>query len=257
MSVIRMHFFSETLGMCASANVILPLPRDIAAPVQDLPVLYLLHGMGDDYTSWLRKTAAERYALEHGIAIVTPDGALSCWEDMVHGRRYRSFITEELPKIIRSSFPVSRDREKIFIAGCSMGGFGALKLALANPDQYSRAGCFSAAHFENRHDTPRHNAMLQRVYGDRLDAFDAQIVQDAMNVNRGDLPLHIWHSWGDQDALQKNACITRNFFEGMEPGSIDYAWEMLPGRHDWALWDASLARFLETLPLNRGEAQLF
>lgn len=257
MSVIRMHFFSETLGMCASANVILPLPRDTAMPAQDLPVLYLLHGMGDDYTSWLRKTAVERYALEHGIAIVMPDGALSCWEDMIHGRRYRSYITRELPKIIRSSFPVSRDREKTFIAGCSMGGFGALKLALSNPDQYSLAGCFSAAHFENRHDTPRHNAMLARVYGDRLDVYDARIAQDALEGNRGDLPLHIWHSCGDQDALKENALISRAFFERMESGSIGYTFEMLPGRHDWALWDASLARFLQTLKLNKGEVQLF
>lgn len=257
MSVIRMHFFSETLGMCASANVILPLPRSADVPVQDLPVLYLLHGMGDDYTSWLRKTAAERYALEHGIAIVMPDGALSCWEDMIHGRRYRSYITKELPQIIRSSFPVSRDREKTFIAGCSMGGFGALKLALANPEQYSCAGCFSAAHFEYRPDSPRHNAMLQRVYGDQLDAYDAQIVRDAVSANAGDLPLNIWHSCGDQDALKQNALISRAFFEGMQPGSIRYQFEMLPGKHDWALWDASLKHFLQTLNLNQSEVQLF
>lgn len=256
MSLIQMGFFSEALNMFTRAHIILPMPRNAAAPAKDLPLLYLLHGMGDGASAWLRKTVIERCALERGLAVVMPEGANSCWEDMVHGAAYRSYVTRELPQIIRNNFPVTRDREKTFIAGCSMGGFGAVKLALANPEMYSRVGCFSAAHFENRHDSPRHQAMLQRVYGGALDAYDQRIAEDAESVNMGSLPLSILHTCGDQDALQANALKSRAFFEALPEGSISYHFEMLPGRHDWALWDASVQRFLAWLNLPEPEVPL-
>ena len=64
MSLIQMNFFSEALNRMTSANIILPTPRRASAPLRDVPVLYLLHGMGDDHTVWLRKTGVERYALD-------------------------------------------------------------------------------------------------------------------------------------------------------------------------------------------------
>ena len=154
MSVIQMRFFSEVLNIFVPANIILPLPRDAQKSVSDLPVLTLLHGMGAGYSAWMRKTAIERYALENGVAVVMPDGELSCYENMAHGHRYRDFIVQELPQVMRRTFPVSTDREKNFIAGCSMGGFGALKLGLSCPEQWSIIGCFSAAHFEYQPPSP-------------------------------------------------------------------------------------------------------
>lgn len=257
MSVIRMHMFSEKLGMYTPVNIILPLPRNAKAKVGRLPVLYLLHGMGDNHSAWLHKTNAERYALEHGIALVMPEGELSCYENMVHGRAYRDYISRELPAFIRENFPVSAAREENFIAGCSMGGFGALKLALSNPEKWSAVGCFSAAHFEYRPEKERNHAMLQMVYGDQIDAYDAQIAADAQAVNSGKLPVAIWHSCGDADALRENALKSQAFFEALPEGSIRYHFEMLPGRHDWTLWDESLRRFLNALNLPKPEVRLF
>ena len=117
MSVIEMRFFSECLNMFTNANIILPLPRDAKAKIDALPVLYLLHGMGDDATAWLRKTSVERYALSRGTAVIMPDGALSCYENMAHGARYRDYICRELPKLMQENFPLSTQREKNYIAG--------------------------------------------------------------------------------------------------------------------------------------------
>lgn len=256
MSVIQMRFFSETLNMFVPAAVILPLSRDVKTEVHNLPVLTLLHGMGDGHSAWLRKTGVERYALEHGIAVVMPDGELSCYENMVHGHRYRDYITLELPKLMQETFPFSMDREKNFIAGCSMGGFGALKLGLAHPEIWSAIGCFSGAHFEYRNPSARHQAMLARVYGDRLDEFDAQIAADAQAANTGKLPVCIRHSCGDTDALKTNALKSRAFFESLPVGAIDYHFEMLPGSHDWTLWDECARRFMEALNLPRPEVRL-
>jgi len=256
MSVIQMRFLSEELNMFTPVNVILPLPRDANAEVHDLPVLILLHGMGDGHSAWLRKTGIERYALEHGLAVVMPDGELSCYENMAHGHRYRDYITRELPKVIWNTFPVSADREKNFIAGCSMGGFGALKLGLACLEKWSVIGCFSAAHFEYQPSSPRNQTMLAQVYGNRVEEYDAQIAADALAANAGKRPLRIWHSCGDEDALKANAFKSRKFFESLPGGAIDYRFEMLPGRHDWALWDESARRFVESLNLPKPEVRL-
>ena len=252
MSLIEMRIFSESLNMSTGVNVILPLPRRSELPAEGLRVLTLLHGMGDDYTMWLRKTNVERYALERGVAVVMPDGGLSCYHNMLRGGRYRDYVLDELPLLMRRLLPLSARREDNFIAGCSMGGFGALKLGMSRPEQYAAIGCFSAAHMEYRPDHPHNKAMLARVYGETLDACDAQIERDVLSVNAGSLGMRVWHACGDQDVLQANALKSRAFFEALPEGAIDYSFMTLPGRHDWALWDRMLMEFMQTLPAAEG-----
>lgn len=249
MSLIQMSFFSKALNMYTGANVILPLPQDPSVPVRELPVLYLLHGMSDDCTAWQRKTAVERYALEHNLAVVMPNGGMSSWENMAHGGRYRDFVLDELPETMRGMFPLSAAREKNFIAGCSMGAFGALKLALARPEAYAAVGCFSGSHFEYRSENPINRAMLARVYDDgQIDAADARTAADARAAAAGNLPLRIYAACGDRDLLRENAEKSRDFLQSLG-GSLEVRFEMLPGRHDWMLWDESLRRFIEFLDL--------
>ena len=252
MSLIGMHYFSQALNKSTGVNVILPLPRRAELPCKNLPVLTLLHGMGDDYTMWLRRTGVERYALDRGVAVVMPDGGLSCYHNMLHGGRWRDYILDELPMLLRSLLPLSARREDNFIAGCSMGGFGALKLGMARPEQYAMIGCFSAAHMEYRPDHPRNKAMLMRVYGETLDACDAQIERDIYTANAGSQRLRVWHACGDQDVLRENALKSRDFFGSLPPGAVDYSFATLPGKHDWTLWDAMLAEFMHLLPAAEG-----
>ena len=248
MALLHMDFYSKTLGRGTHLNAI--LPERSTAP--QWKTLYLLHGMGDDYTSWQRKTNVERYALARGIAVVMPDGGLSCYHNMAHGERYRDYILDELPQLMRRCFPLSPRREDSFIAGCSMGGFGALKLGLARPEQYAAIGCFSAAHMEYRPDNPRNRAMLLRVYGDTIDECDAQIERDIRAANAGSNRLRIWHACGDGDVLRPNGERTRDFFSALPDGAIDYSYQLMPGKHDWELWDRMLAEFLQTLPAGDG-----
>ena len=256
MSLIRMDFFSEALNMFTSVNVILPLPRDSRSELRPLPTLLLLHGMGDDQSAWLRKTNVERYALEAGLHVVMPDGGLSCYENMAHGGRYRDYIALELPRVMAETFPLSARREETFIAGCSMGGFGALKLGLSLPEKWSAIGCFSAAHMEYRPDAPRNCAMLERVYGGEIDACDARVDADLLRVNGAGPALRVWHGCGDGDALRENALKTRARIESLPAGRLEYRFEELPGRHDWALWDAMAARFIPWLGLDEPEVRL-
>ncbi len=148
MAFLRVDFYSEALGSGTGMNVLLPeaaqgIGFDASAGTGALPVLYLLHGLSDDHTAWMRRTSLERYAASRRLAVVMPCGGRSFYTNEAHGGRYWDFISEELPRAVQSFFPVSRRREDTFAAGLSMGGYGALKLALRHPDRYAAAASFS------------------------------------------------------------------------------------------------------------------
>ena len=107
MALIRIGFFSTVLGMCTSCDVILPQQTDADAPAREFPVMYLLHNLTKSHSTWQRMTCIERYALNHGVAVVMPDAQLSSYADMLHGGRFFTYIADELPGIVHSFFPVS------------------------------------------------------------------------------------------------------------------------------------------------------
>ena len=141
MALLSWNFHSDTLGISASANVI--LPQAAVEKGEKLPVLYLLHGLSDDHTNWQRRTSIERYADPLGLAVVMPAVNRSFYANMAHGPRYWDFISEELPQLAQSFFPLSDKRADTFVAGLSMGGYGAFKVALSHPDRYAAAASLS------------------------------------------------------------------------------------------------------------------
>ena len=152
MAFLEVNFFSDALGMAMSMNVVLPqktrgnIGVNPAETDGAVPTLYLLHGMSDDHTTWMRRTSIERYAEERGIAVVMPTTYLGWYTDMKYGYAYRTFIGEELPKICRSFFPMlSARREDTYVSGNSMGGYGSLALALTYPGTFGVCAPLSAA----------------------------------------------------------------------------------------------------------------
>jgi S-formylglutathione hydrolase FrmB len=133
MSLIRCNFFSEVLELGTSMTVLLPQPVaaqiGVAAPVDAAPppVLYLLHGLTDDDTAWTRYTSIERYAGGLGLAVVMPQAHRSFYADEAYGMRFWEFLSDELPRLTQHFFRVSGRREDTFVAGLSMGGYGAMK----------------------------------------------------------------------------------------------------------------------------------
>ena len=140
MALIHCHFASEVLGLNRSMDVILPhdLPPRKAAG-RKAPVLWLLHGLSDDHTAWQRRTSIERYASERGLAVVMPSVDRGFYTDMAAGPRWWTHVSEELPRLVAAMFPVSARREETFVAGLSMGGYGAFKLALRQPRRFAAA----------------------------------------------------------------------------------------------------------------------
>lgn len=263
MALIHVGFFSQTIGMCMSCDVILPqratrqIGMDSAATDGKHKVLWLLHGMSDDQTIWQRRTSIERYAAPLGLAVVMPAVSLSCYANMAHGRRYYDYVANELPEIMRGMFPLSDKREDNFIAGLSMGGAGCMKIGLANPDKYGAIGCFSAGAI-NRHKvlSPERADMMNMVYGttnmDDLNGTVEDVFGSAKKIVEEGLPCpRIFHSIGASDGLLESAHETRDFFTAIPGNPFDYHYEEHPGAHTWEYWDEHIQDFLKFLSLDK------
>jgi len=255
MALMRINFFSEVLGLSVGADVILPqyadppIGPDAPIPDKKFPVLWLLHGASDNHTIWQRRTAIERYVDPLGLAVVMPNALLSSYTDMEHGGKYYTFISQELPRLMRSFFPLSDKREENFIAGLSMGGQGCLKIGLANPENYAAIGCFSAglSNFSAARNTPARQKRQYLLYGEREvegtvdDPFNSarRIIEEGLPVPR------VYHACGTEDFLLENARATRDFFGSFQGNPFDYTYEEYPGAHTWEFWDEHIQNFLK------------
>src|SRR5690349_12129279 len=134
MARIRVDFDAETLELATAMTVVFPEEGD-APP----PVVYLLHGLTDDDTAWTRFTSIERYATERGVAVGMPQVHRSFYANEAYGMRFWAFLAGELPATVERFFRVSTRREDTFVAGLSMGGYGAFKWALREPQRFAAA----------------------------------------------------------------------------------------------------------------------
>ena len=177
MAHLRCDFFSDVLGLSTSMTVILPQQTSAqiglhgTAPDSDPPVLYLLHGLSDDDTIWLRRTAIERYVAAMGLAVVMPQVHRSFYTDEARGLRYWTFLTEELPELVSRFFRVSSEPTETFVAGLSMGGYGAFKWALRHPGRFAAAaslsGALNIAGKKRSEGWPQDPAFADRLFGNR------------------------------------------------------------------------------------------
>jgi S-formylglutathione hydrolase FrmB len=257
MALIHVEFFSRTLGMCTSCNVVLPQQRSADEPGRVYPVLTLLHGFGDSPTSWVRRTDVEALAEEHGFAVVMPEAQLSSYADMLHGLKFFTYIADELPGIMRSFFPLSARREDNFIGGCSMGGYGALKIGLNRPEQYGAIGSLSSGHISYRGFISQTNdrciSLQYLTFGDTgLDAEDRDTAERACALaESGENVPRIFITCGfDDQILLNNAREACDFFSSFEGNPFDFEYSEHPGGHTWAFWDAHICDFLRFAGLN-------
>ena len=255
MALLRSDIFSEALGLSTSMTVILPQPTTTQigmtgdAGDEPPPVLYLLHGLSDDDTIWVRRTSIERYAAPLGLAVVMPQVHRSFYTDEAYGGKYWTFVSEELPGLVDRFFRVSQAREDTFVAGLSMGGYGTLKLALRQPARFAAAASLSGAlDVAALARSPREGdpTLWKRVFGDRAapgpqDDLFALLAQ--ADVAR--LPaLHV--SCGTEDQLLAG---NRRFVAACTAAGVPVTTSFGPGEHDWAYWDDRIQDVLAWLPL--------
>ncbi len=247
------HFFSQTLQIQTAAYVLLPDADVLAEHAgEPIPTLYLLHGLSDDHTAWFRNTRILSYAQKYYLAIVMPAVNRSFYSDMVHGAKYWSFVREELPRVMESYFPLSHERAGRFAAGLSMGGYGAMKLGLADPARYSAVAALSApmwlhvAMDENIMDAAFVKELCD-IFGDREGLINGignlEKLADALDPTTAP---RIFAACGTEDFLyESNEVFMARFQEKL---SIRYDRE--PGAsHTWDYWDKAIQDVLAWLPL--------
>ncbi|TDC69033.1 esterase family protein [Micromonospora sp. KC606] len=261
MALVRCDFFSEALGLNTSMQVILPAPATsqiglASGPAgADPPVLYLLHGLTDDESIWLRRTSIERYVAPLGLAVVMPRAERSFYADEEHGNRFWTFLADELPDVCRSFFRLSDRREDTFVAGLSMGGYGAVKWALRRPDRFAAAaslsGSLNVAHRRDHPTRPLNPDVWHTVWGDRpVAGRDDDTVALVRAAGPDTPPLYV--ACGTEDFLHEDNLAFVDAARGQGvPVTVDFS----PGDHDWAYWDAKIQDVLAWLPLRtRAEA---
>lgn len=247
MAYIQLHFYSTSLGMQTEVGVIMPQKNtvgeigvDTQAEESKYKSLYLLHGYSDDHSIWHRRTSIERYATEYGICVVMPFGAKSFYMDQINGEKYFTYIAKELPARISEFFNVSSKREDRFIAGNSMGGYGALKIALRENTTFgAAAGLSSVADIR----TERWRAHLENQLGKENYLSDEEDLF-ALTKKHESTPTkpRLYMCCGTEDWLYQDNIRLRDHIQKLD---YDYTYAECPGTHCWEYWDAEIQNVLK------------
>jgi putative tributyrin esterase len=260
MALAQFNFLPRSLGYHVNVRLVLPLdlpaegePSGAGGAAHRLRTLYLLHGGGGNSLDWLRFTNIERYAERHRLAVVMPEVEGSCfYSDQAYGQKYFTYVSEELPLALECLFPLSGRREDRFVAGLSMGGYGAFKLAFRKPERFAAAANFSGISFIADifkpgafADDESGRAAVEANWGS-LEALEGSLDDTRFLVDRAarekiDLP-RLFAGIGAEDYGRRQALEFLAYAGGK---GIDIAFEEIPGGHDWDVWDRLVERFIE------------
>jgi putative tributyrin esterase len=255
MALLRCDFRSEVLRMDTSMTVL--LPQDLRTPFSvepaDVdpapPLLYLLHGGGDDSTAWVRKTSLPRYAETAGLAVVMPQVGRSYYADQMHGQRYWTFVTHELPDVVQSLVRVTTRADQTFVAGISMGGYAAVKWALHEPDRFGAVGSLSGvldiARVRNLRELDR-EPMMQATFGETDLTGTEHDLFHLLGRRPGPLPA-VYLGCGTDDPFHRDSV---RFASAATDAGVPVTTAFRPGTHGWDYWDVAVRDLLAWLPVH-------
>lgn len=251
MAFLQMQFFSAVLNVASTVNVIMPeasqgIGIGGAGGTRRPDVLYLLHGYSDDHSIWMRRTSVERYAAAYNLAVIMPAVNHSFYCNEVYGERYWDYVSDELPKTMHRFLRLSDKPENTYVAGLSMGGYGAMRLALTYPKRFGAAASFSGAvdladvlYQEQRSDE------IRRVFGKKKDIRGTEADNYYLmekNAGASHKP-RLYISCGTSDFLYHQH---ENFVYALQENGWDVtSYEEEGASHEWSFWDEQIRMFLE------------
>ena len=229
MALLSIQYHSKSLMKACSMQII--LPESVQEPY---PVMYLLHGLSDDHTIWCRRTRIEWYVRELPLAVVMPDGGRGFYCDAVNGPAHESHIIKDVIGFVDTHFNTRAERSGRVIGGLSMGGYGALKLALKFPYMFcsavSHSGGLAAGHKPHGEDLA---AETRLIYGENPTGGKDDLWTIAERSDRDSLSA-IRMDCGLDDFLLKD---NRAFHQHLNKLGIPHEYEEFPGEHNWDFWD--------------------
>lgn len=235
------RFRSAALGEDRAYTVLLPVGYAAGGP-RRYPVLYLLHGKSGDNTDWAKRTLLREAVGAMQLIIVMPDGDDGWYIDWADGRHgYEGQIVRDLIPHVDGTYRTLASREGRAVAGLSMGGYGALALALRHPDLFVSAASHSGAVRFTREDWGREDVAM---FGTGPEANRRRIANDLMElalVLRRASPEWrgpaLYLDCGVEDFLYDSNARLRAFLREID---VPYEYHEGPGGHTWQYWAARL-----------------
>jgi S-formylglutathione hydrolase FrmB len=217
-------------------------------------VIYLLHGLGGHFDNWTDKTQIAEYAKDHKFIIVTPEGGDGWYTDSatVPNDKYETYIIQDLLPEVEGRFRIVTDRDHRFIAGLSMGGYGAVKFAMKYPDKFALAGSFSGVLDAATADDKEYG-LASVVTKSIFDVFGPigsktrtendlfRMVRELSPEKLKSLPF-IYMGCGTEDKL----CSQNNhdLLALLNEEKVPHEYRELPATHSWVFWDDQAREFL-------------
>ena len=265
MAYLQMEFQSKALRRNVSFQVILPTEK--CQP--PYPTLYLLHGLTDNSSGWLHNTRIRALAEEAGLAVIMPSGENSFYLDIPVANGclgdFGEYIGEELVRITREVFPLSRKREETYIAGLSMGGYGACRNGLKYCDTFGKVAVLSGAvHFfeyDREWVKTKGNTIGELENIGDLDAMEETdrnpryLMKCIQGRNQQDGVNHFpefYVTCGTEDALLD---ANKSIAEALKEAGASVFYEDGPGYHNWDFWSAYIRNVLEWLKIPRNNKE--
>jgi S-formylglutathione hydrolase FrmB len=245
MAIMTLDFYSRELKMSTLLTLVVPDSIRIdSQPVSQRKCLTLLHGLSDDATSCLRLSKVELYAMETGIVVVMPSAGRSMYCDGINGQNYFSHIANEIPEYLELVMGLSRKKENNSIAGISMGGMGAARIALTFPERFSAVGLFSGLldlkmmlaflTEEQKQEFPFLLEALKDIDTTPLNPINLLDKEKQQG-------LKILVRCGKQDNL---FALSQAFYAKASELGLDVTGQFEDGGHEWRLWDRYIEDFI-------------
>ncbi|MGT2846537.1 alpha/beta hydrolase [Streptococcus massiliensis] len=251
MAVLQIEYYSEVLEMEYHVNVLYPDAARVENPDdKDIPVLYLLHGMSGNANSWLKRTAIERLVRYTNLIVVMPETHDGWYTNTAYGYRYYDAIAQELPEVLHRFFPnMSQKREKNFIAGLSMGGYGTFKLALkSNRFSYaaSLSGALSFAGWDADNVEMKSPAYWLGTFGE-FGTWNQHPESLLTLAKKSDKKTKFYAWCGEQDYLYE---VNNRAIADLKAAGLDIVYSHSPGKHEWYYWERQIEKVLAWLPID-------
>ena len=243
---------SQVMGKVVPYNVILPRGYHLPSPWRlRYPVLYLLHGHGGNYSSWIYQTSLISYLSAYNIVIVTPEGEDGWYTDSAtqEPAKHETFVVRELIPDVQSRYRVLAERKGRAIAGYSMGGYGALKFALKYPEMFEFAAAMSGAF-----DAPARtdDLSIMKTFGPPdSPTRKTNNLAELASVAKTEPGPNFYFDCGKDDPWLE---INRELHAVFLKHGIQHDYRESTGAHDWAYWNRQVRDVLALGAANMAQA---
>ena len=225
--------YSQSMQKNIKAVVITP---DNYASAKELPVVYLLHGYSGNHLDWITKANGfEKAADQYNMIIICPDGGFGSWywnSPVDPKSQYETFVSVELVKAIDEKYKTIKDRTGRAITGLSMGGHGALYIAIKHQDVFGAAGSMSGG--VDIRPFPNNWEMAKQLgtYAEQPERWEKNTVINMLNLLTPN-SLAIIIDCGTDDFFFK---VNENLHQQLLYRNIPHDFISRPGAHTWPYW---------------------